>query len=43
MNIYQIYTCIKDLNWLHFGDESRVQNKKYMKDKQSYISGSIAY
>ena len=43
VNIYQIYTCMKDLSWLHFGDEPRVQKKKYMKDEQSYISGSIAY
>ena len=43
MNIYQRNTYRKDLSWLHFNDEPRVQERQQVKDQQSYISVSIAY
>ena len=39
MNIYQSNT----LNWLHFGNELRVQEMQQVKDQQSHISGFVAY
>ena len=39
MNIYQSNT----LNWLHFGNELRVQEMQQVKDQQSYTSGFVAY
>ena len=33
MNIYRSNTYIKDLSWLHFEDELRVQEKQQAKDK----------
>ena len=35
MNIYQSNTYRKDLCWLHFGNESRVQERQQWKDLQS--------
>ena len=43
MNIYQCNTYRKDLSWLHFSDEPRVQEKQQGKDQQSCISVSVAY
>ena len=43
MNIYQSNTYRKDLSWLHFHDEPRVQETQQVKDQQSYISVSVAY
>ena len=43
MNIYQSNTYRKDLSWLHFDDEARVQEKQQVKDQQSCISISVAY
>ena len=43
MNIYQNNTYRKDLNWLHFDDEPRVQERQQVKDQQSYIFVSVAY
>ena len=43
MNIYQSNTYRKDLHWLHFDDEPRVQEKQREKDQQSYISVFVAY
>ena len=43
MNIYQTNTYRKDLGWLHFDDEPRVQETQQVKDQQSYISVSVAY
>ena len=43
MNIYQSNTYRKDLSWLHFDDEPRVQERQQVKDQQSYISASVAY
>ena len=31
MNIYQNNTCRKDLSWLHFDDEPRVQDRQQVK------------
>ena len=36
-NIYQSNTYRKELSWLHFGDEPRVQEKQQVKDQQSCI------
>ena len=38
MNIYESNTYRKDLTWLHFDDESRVQVRQEVKDQQSCIS-----
>ena len=43
MNIYQSNTYRKDLSWLHFDNEPRVQERQQQKDQQSYISVSVAY
>ena len=43
LNIYQSNTYRKDLGWLHFDDEPRVQERQQVKDQQSYISVSVAY
>ena len=43
INIYQSNTYRKELSWLHFDDEPRVQERKQVKDQQSYISVSVAY
>ena len=42
-NIYQINTDGKDLIWLYFDDEPRVQVLQQVKDQQSYISFSEVY
>ena len=38
MNIYQSDTYKKDLNWPHFSDKPRVQERQQVKDQQSDIS-----
>ena len=43
MKIYQSNTYRKDLSWLHFDDEPRVQERQQMKDQQFCISISVAY
>ena len=43
MNIYQSNTYRKDLNWLYFNDEPRVQERQQVKDQQSFISAFVAY
>ena len=43
MNVYQSNTYIKDLSWLHFDDELRVQEKQRVKDQQSCISYDQIY
>ena len=43
MNTYQSNTYRKDLSWLHFDDEPRVQERWQEKDQQSYISVFVAY
>ena len=43
MNIYQSNTYRKDLNWQHFDDESRVQERQQGKNQQSCISIFVAY
>ena len=42
MNIYQSNTYRKDLSWLHFDDEPRVQEKQQVKDQQSCIFVFVA-
>ena len=41
-NIYQSNTYRTDLSWAHFNDEPWVQEKKHVKDQQSYIFGFVA-
>ena len=41
-NIYQSNTYRKDLNWSHFDDEPRVQEKQQVKDQQSCIIVFVA-
>ena len=41
-NIYQSNTYRKDLSWLYFDDEPRVQEKQQLKDQQSCIFISVA-
>ena len=43
MSIYQSNTYRKDLSWLHFIDEPRVQKRQQVKDQQSCISVYVAY
>ena len=43
MNIYQSNTYTKDLNWLNFDDEPRVQERQQRKGQQSCISTFAAY
>ena len=38
INIYQSNTYRKNLIWLHYDDESRVQERQQLKDQQSCIS-----
>ena len=43
MNIYQSNACRKDLSWLYFNDEPRVQEKQQVKDQQSCVSVFVPY
>ena len=43
MNINQSNTYRKDLSWLHFDDEPRVQERQQVKDQQSCISVFVAF
>ena len=43
MYIYQGNTYKKDLSWLHFTNEPRVQGKQQVKGQQSCISIFVAY
>ena len=43
MKIYQINTYRKDLGWLHFEDEPKVQERQQVKDQQSFISIFVVY
>ena len=43
MNIYQSNTYRKDLSWLHFDDEARIQERQQVKDQQPFISVFVAY
>ena len=43
INIYQSNTYRKDLSWLHFDDEPRIQETHQVKEQQSYITVSVAY
>ena len=42
-NIYQSNTYRKDLSWLHFDDEPRVQERQQVKDQRSCVSVFVAY
>ena len=41
--IYKTNTYRKELSWLHFDDEPRVQEKQQVKGQQSCISVFVAY
>ena len=41
-NIYQSNSYRKDLDWLHFDDEPRVQVKQQVKDQQSCLFVFVA-
>ena len=43
MNIYQSNTYKKDLSWLHFDNEPKVQERQKGKDQKSCISIFVAY
>ena len=43
INICQSNTYRKDLSWLHFDNEPKVQERQQVKDQQSSIFFSIAY
>ena len=43
MNIYQSSTYRKDLTWLHFEDEPRIQERQQEKDQQSCMSVFVTY
>ena len=43
MNIYQSNTYRKDLSWLHFNNEPRVQDRQQVKDQHPFISVFVAY
>ena len=43
MNICQSNTYRKDLRWLHFDGEPRVQERQQVKYQQSYIIVFVAY
>ena len=40
--MYQSNTYRKDLSWLHFNKEPRVQEKQQLKDQKSYIFVFVA-
>ena len=42
MNIYQSNIYRKDLTWLNFDDEQRVQERQQVKNQQSCISVFVA-
>ena len=42
MKIYQSNTCRKDVSWLHFDNEPRVQQRQ-VKEQHSYICVFVAY
>ena len=43
INMYQSNTYRKDLSWLHFDDEARVQERQQVKNLQPYISVFVVY
>ena len=43
IKIYHSNAYRKDLSWLHFDDEPRVQERQHRKDQQSCISVIVAY
>ena len=43
IKIYRSNSFRKDLRWLHFDDEPRVQESQQVKDQQPYISISEVY
>ena len=42
-NIYQSNTYRKDVSWLHFDDEPRVQERQQVNDQKSYIFIFVTY
>ena len=43
IDIYQINTYRKDLSWLHFDNQLRVQEKQQVMEKQSNIPIFVGY
>ena len=43
MNIYQTNTYRKELRWLHFNNEARVQEMQQVKYQLSYITLFVPY
>ena len=43
MNIYQCNSYRNNSSWLHFNDDSSVQERGEVKDQQSHISVFVAY
>ena len=43
MKIYRSNTYSKDLSWLHFDNEPRVQERQPVKDQQLHVSVFVAY
>ena len=43
MNIYQSNTYRKDLSYLHFNGEPRIQERQKVKNQQSYVSVFVSY
>ena len=43
LNTYKSNTCRKDLSWLHFNNEPRVQERQQVKEQQSCVSVFVAY
>ena len=41
--LYQSNTYRKDLSWLYFDGEPRVQERQQVKNQQSYISAFVVY
>ena len=41
-DICQSNTCVKDLSWLHFDDEPKVQERHQVKDQEYYSRVSVA-
>ena len=43
MNIYQSNNYRKDLSWLHFSNQPRIQERQQVKEQQPYIFVFVAY
>ena len=43
MKIYERNTYRKDLSWLHFNDDPKLQERQQAKDQQTFIFVFVAY